>query len=400
MAEPHDTFTGIVDELSTTFARVAEQVVFGDSRVDDDLLRGEALRYATRLFAAGLVAEVELHDPAYPVLASFLTPWLNWGYTNPDGTYHWACIHGDHTYRLWGNRGSAKLFDIESWYGDLSDMTTCGAGEGRRHIIGGKSDLDIGADGEFEVILSRDEHPGNWIPLREGIGHLYIRQWYYDFDTEQPGQIYIERIGATYPPPPPTAEYHAQRFRLLNDFVQTNPAMMQKGVNLHYGRNPGLVEFPTGLIGSEIAFRNQVYARGLFECRPDDAVIMESEPPDAQYWMFVLMSQFWEYFDWRGRQVSLNGHEMVIDSDGTFRAVIAHRDPGVANWLDPYGHTKGLIGGRYNWTETVPTPTLKTVPFDELMKHLPPDTRTITPAERQNHLRRRLINGRRLNLDW
>jgi hypothetical protein len=72
----------------------------------------------------------------------------------------------------------------------------------------------------------------------------------------------------------------------------------------------------------------------------------------------------------------------------------------VANWLDPYGHTKGLIGGRYNWTETVPTPTLKTVPFDDLMQHLPPDTRTVSPTERQEQLRRRLINGRRLNLDW
>ena len=75
---------------------------------------------------------------------------------------------------------------------------------GRRDIHRGKTELVIGDDGEFEVILSREKQDGNWVPLPSGFCHVYVRQWFYDWENEEPGSIFIERIGATYPPPPQT----------------------------------------------------------------------------------------------------------------------------------------------------------------------------------------------------
>jgi hypothetical protein len=393
----------VLDDLSAAFAEVGRHVVLDDARVDTDLVRGEALRYFTRLFAAGLTAEVEFHDPAYPNLTSFLTPWLNWGYPNPDGRYHWTMLSGEYTYRVWGNRGTHRLLDIEVWEGDLANMNLCSVVGGFRHIAGGKSDLHIEEDGSFEVTLSRDEQPGNWLPLPEGKGHIYIREWFYDLENEQAGKYYIERVGATYPPPAPGVHDHVDGYRRLIAFLRSQPDFLRRGVDQHYASEPGTVAFPASLLtmdsGREVAFRNQVYARGVYECQPDEAVIMEVEPPQAQYWLFVLMSNFWEHFDWRGRQISINGHEAVIDSDGKFRAVIAHADPGVPNWLDTYGHPRGLIGGRYNWTETVPEPTLTTVKLADLFDHLPADTKRTSHEERQAVLRSRLINGRRIGID-
>ena len=345
-------FSERLTELADIFAESANHVVYGDPRIDTDLLRGEALRYFTRLFASGLVAEVEFCDPAYPNLTSFLTPWLNWGYPNPDGRYHWTMLSGEYEYRIWGNRGSHRLLDIEVWEGDLSNMNGCSVVGGYRHIFGGKSDFHVESDGSFEVTLSRDERPGNWVPLPPGIGHLYIREWFYDLEQEEPGKYFIERIGATYPPPPTSADSLLDSFERLVSFLRTIPDNMRRGADQHYLSAPGTVGFPGSLLqmdsGREISFRNQFYARGIFECATDEAVIMEVEPPQAQYWIFVLMSHFWEHFDWRGRQISINGHEAVIDTDGVFRAVIAHHDPGVINWLDTGGHARGLIGGRYN----------------------------------------------------
>jgi hypothetical protein len=71
----------------------------------------------------------------------------------------------------------------------------------------------------------------------------------------------------------------------------------------------------------------------------------------------------------------------------------------VPNWLDTYGHVQGLVGGRYNWTETVPEPTLKRVKLAELFDHLPADTVRITHEDRQAVLRSRLINARRIGID-
>lgn len=410
MADAIVDFEEVLDALTKAFGEMGRHVVFGDTRFDgepfsreDDLLRGEALRYFTRLFAAGLTAEVEFHNPSHPNFTSFLTPWLNWGYPNPDGRYHWTMLSGEHTYRVWGNRGTHHLLDIEVWEGDLSNMNLCSPIGGYRHIHGGKTDLEIAEDGSFEIILSRDEHPGNWVPLPEGKGHIYIREWFYDLATEQPGAYFIECVGATYPPPAPVAADYEDAYRRLIDFLRSQPDFLQRGIDMHYDAPVGTVAFPANLLtmdsGREVAFRNQVYARGTFECEPDEAIIMEVEPPQAQYWIFVLMSNFWEHYDRRGRQISINGSEAVLDSDGKFRAVISHLDPGVPNWLDTYGHVQGLVGGRYNWTETVPEPTLRKVKLAELFDHLPADTARITHEERQAVLRSRLVNARRIGID-
>jgi hypothetical protein len=71
-----------------------------------------------------------------------------------------------------------------------------------------------------------------------------------------------------------------------------------------------------------------------------------------------------------------------VDVDGKVRVVVAHRDPGVANWLDTAGHSQGPIILRCVRTETAPVPTTKVVPFDRLIEELPSDTRRISPNER------------------
>ena len=219
-----------------------------------------------------------------------------------------------------------------------------------------------------------------------------------------PGAFDIERMGATYPPPPPTVEDYYERFGLFIDFARSVHAPLRHGIEEHYRAPADTVPFPEGLIGAEgggeIAFRNQCYGRGRYECALDEAVILEVRPPRAEYWMVGLVSLFWESYDWRGRQISINGHQAVVDDDGSFRAVISHADPGVPNWLDASGRVTGLIGGRYNWTETVPVPTLRTVPLNDVRKVLPAETPVVTPEQRSDTLRRRLLSIRRRMVDW
>jgi len=78
------------------------------------------------------------------------------------------------------------------------------------------------------------------------------------------------------------------------------------------------------------------------------------------------------------------------------RVVVAHQDPGVANWLDTAGHTEGPIILRCVRTETAPVPVTRLVLFDRLADELPPDTRRVAPAERAAALdvRRRAVSRR------
>jgi hypothetical protein len=400
MKTPED----LAERLRAAIERATAQVVLQTPRATGPLLQAEGLRYLWRTIAAGLVSQIEGHDPAYPHFFKILSPWLNWGYPNPDGTYSFASLHGDHRYRLYGQRGTARLFDVEVWEGDIADLRNARAFGGRRDIAGGKTDIEIAGDGTFEILLSRDEQPGNWIPLPDGFAHLYVRQWYYDYEDEVPGRFFIERIGASYPRPPMTTAELTDAFERLIQFVETVHEPLAMGVDQHFAGDPATVPFPPALLtsegGGEIAFRNQFYGRGHFDCAADEAVVLEVDPPPAEYWMFGLLSPFWESYDWLGRQISINGHQAVIDDDGRFRAVIAHRDPGVPNWLDACGHTSGLVGGRYNWTDSVPIPTLTTVPFDKVREVLPASTPTITPEERSEVLRRRFLSQHRRGVAW
>jgi hypothetical protein len=106
---------------------------------------------------------------------------------------------------------------------------------------------------------------------------------------------------------------------------------------------------------------------GSFQLGPDEALVVEVGPPRGLYWSYSLGNPWWETIDYGRHQSSLNGHQAVVDEDGLLRVVIAHRDPGVANWLDTGGHRFGTIFWRYLLPETDPTiATCEVVPVDSL----------------------------------
>ncbi len=89
-----------------------------------------------------------------------------------------------------------------------------------------------------------------------------------------------------------------------------------------------------------------------------------------------------------GRIGSLNGHQMAVDSDGIIRIVLAHRDPGIPNWVDTSGHREGFMTTRWAYSETPaaedwPGVSAKKVSFGKIRHHLPEDTAVVTPDERR-----------------
>jgi hypothetical protein len=130
---------------------------------------------------------------------------------------------------------------------------------------------------------------------------------------------------------------------------------------------------------------------GSFELGPDEALMVEVTPPEGLYWSYSLGNPWWETVDYALHQSSLNGHQAVLDDDGLLRVVIAHEDPGVANWLDTAGHSAGPVILRCVRTETAPVPTTRVVPFAGVAAELPAGTRRVTPEER-----RAVIDARRV----
>jgi hypothetical protein len=130
---------------------------------------------------------------------------------------------------------------------------------------------------------------------------------------------------------------------------------------------------------------------GSFELGPDEALLVEVTPPEGLYWSFSIGNPWWETIDYANHQSSLNGHQAVVDDDGLVRAVIAHDDPGIANWLDTAGHSAGPVILRCVRTETAPLPTTRVLPFSQLDGALPEATRRVTAEDRATVMQARRI---------
>jgi len=100
---------------------------------------------------------------------------------------------------------------------------------------------------------------------------------------------------------------------------------------------------------------------------PDQALVMSGRFPPCRYAGLVLWSRSRESLEYRHRQVSLNRAQTRQEPDGSWRMVVAHRDPGVANGLDAGGRTHGTLYWRFLLPEgPVETPRTELVALDAL----------------------------------
>jgi hypothetical protein len=327
-------------------------------------------------------------------------PFLNSVYLlqpNPDDTYQLAPVRGDGVYRVVGNRGTVRLLTFSTG----ANMMGMAEAPGRNFGYYDADELALGPDGELDVIFSAERpagHTGNWLHLHPDAEFIMVRNRCYDWGTEREASLAIERVGAPLLKPRlSTAEIDRRMREVLAGFTQRlsrkwldyQNAVLQRGMV----NRVELADFGG-------AVPAQAYWQGIFRLAPDEALILETElPARHSYWNVQLNDELWNAVEFIYRQSSLNGHQAALDSDGRFRAVISLEDPGVPNWLDPVGTLQGMIIGRWYQADRLPIPTLKTVPFAELRRHLPPDTPVVTAAQRAQQLRTRRI-GAQLRRRW
>src|SRR5207249_1649016 len=67
-------------------------------------------------------------------------------------------------------------------------------------------DLIVGDQGSFEVFLSPQRRPGNWLENPNDGTKLFVRQVYSDWSNEPPGEVHIDRVGSEGSLRPPLTE--------------------------------------------------------------------------------------------------------------------------------------------------------------------------------------------------
>lgn len=332
------------------------------------------MRHLLVLLTAGIDEVLRFDpDPVLRVQPTSTDDVVTWGMECPDCIYTRALMRGGESYRLLGNRGTARYVGLQTMNGIAATANSL------------VDELEVDADGNFEVVLSADERPGNWMRIEGDNPTLTVRHFFYDWDTEVASSLRIERLGDAVATDRLRVDASAALSRqvvALGDFVEENlKFFMQFGAAAPV--NGFLPPIDRSDMGAAAENRPVI---GRWELGDGEALIVEVEPPEGIYWSYSIGNPWWETIHYGRHQSSLNAHQAAVDSDGLVRVVLSAQDPGVANWLDTAGHSNGPIILRCVRTKTAPTPTVRVVPFEDVVAALPSGTARATPQQRANIL--------------
>ena len=345
-------------------------------------------------YATNWVFKAAASDAQHPRLVRNFMPAHTWhghdvpgartGGDNPDNCYRLAGIAHGTRYRVTGRlpdrRPANVSFTLTGNYGTSVTIQTI-------------EDHQLAIDGNGEFAITIDDQPAdgrpNHLSTAPHVKFLFVRDSLMDW-AETPLELEIERLGPAKRDPIGLDEMAARAaFRMVEDVP-----LYFWFQNVWSGRNPNTLEPPATNRGGG-GLVTQGLAHGTFRLGPEDVAIVEYAPADAGYAAIQLTEWLYRSLDYHRIQSSLTAAQSIADGDGRVRAVIAHRDPGVANWLDTGGHTD--VFAILRWQRIPPeryerglSARLTLSSHDRLKADLPADTTWYGTDERRGQLAARL----------
>lgn len=380
-AKQHETSAGTVQESEKALAELREALAEIDSgfaapawRITTPSGLADARRSLLHSLQHALEVFVE-GDSARPNFKYFETPEKKLLGDNPDAIYFHALVDAEHSYRIRGNIAGATYtsFTVELGTGDGGNSTGVGA-------TLNDTEFEIAPDGSYEIIVSAEKQSKNWLRLPEAAGSLSTRHYYerevsIAADRLHHIPLMIEPLEELPPPPRGTDASLAAALRRVTRFLQTSiqPFGTMEKLPHYVSRLPN--QLPPPRIDADdnastgFAAVDNVYSMAPFLVKPGEALVIRGRFPRCRFANVVLWNRHLQTLDYAHRTTSLNRKQTKLESDGSFKMVIAGSDPGVPNWLDTEGRTFGLIFWRFQLIEEDIEP-LKTqlVPIGEVAK--------------------------------
>jgi hypothetical protein len=363
-------------------------VVAKSARRRDDAEIAEGYDYWAQVLTFGLRREFHYGDPRHPMFHRIGLD-TKIGFDNPDNVYEIAKIDPTRAYLVHGSRGTAHFLEFSTSVGfpgvvvpprTVSKLDT--------------TEIDIAPDDTIEIVVGGPSRARNWLGVDAEVTSVLVRQVFGEWRPDDtPGDFRIVPLDGSDGEPDPVLDPAdvARRLARTAEFVETQTRYWIEYVEALIGRiQPNTFE-PPGLQGRELAQLNAArafFSWGLFEIAPDEALVVETDAPSPEAYLGFHLVNYWlQSLDFVGRLTSCNARQAHIDADNRIRYVLAHRDPGVPNWMDVGGHPWGGMLFRAALTSEPAQPTTTLVPLDAVREAMPAETPVVDEAARQDQLR-------------
>jgi hypothetical protein len=334
-----------LDELEIAFASPEWKL-----RTPQDY--AEARRVMLHALMHGLQSWLEA-DPARPFFTAFINQHKKLLGDNPDARYYTAVIDDQHSYRIRGNLADATYTSFTIELGSGTD------GDGIGSTL---NDTQFTADenGDYEIIVSANKTAGNWLPMSKGASSLTTRHYYEREQCINNDRLHhipldIQNLEKVAPRRTPNDADIAAGIRRVSTFVKGNVITMSNDKSPAWvSRVPNRFTPPKKDDSHEAityAARDNVYSMAPFVLGPDQALLIRGRFPQCRFSNVVLFNRFLQTLDYEERSISLNRKQTVLNAEGNFEMILAHRDPGRPNWLDTEGRPYGMMFWRFQLPE-------------------------------------------------
>ncbi len=282
----------------------------------------------------------------FPYFVQSTGPYTKMGLDNPDTLYLHAYLRDDAEYIVTGQRGTTADLSFQLLNGDYSPAEVPDS----LTAFDDRS-LQIGADGSFEVRFGppKPAAPANYVTLAPGSVMLAVREVYSDWANERRGTLRIQRadkIGAA--PQPADEALLAKRYGVAGKILLSRIRTFLAFPEWFYLKEPvNTITAPRRTPGG---LATQFSSAGHFDLSPDQAMIVTvpaASKDVAPYQGIQLGSGWYISLDYINHQTSLTADQARADADGMLRFVITEHDPGLANWLELTGRTRGYVQLRW-----------------------------------------------------
>jgi hypothetical protein len=343
-------------------------VVPGPVMSDDDVAEG--FRNLSHILQSALYSHQEF-DPDRPVFNRIVSPTRSFTGDNSDAVYFETPVAPGREYVVRGNFAGAVY---------TSFTMEAGAAEGgyATHTSGvlRDDDIDVDADGNYEIRLGGEPAERNWLAIPEDGGRITTRH-YFEFPWSASASqtlhvpISIEAVQSI----PAPERWNDERVsaalqRVINHVSQKTVASIAPSEDTpipFVSRVPN--DFPKPIVPGNMAFAafDAAYSMAPYLIGDDEALVIKGRWPECRFGNVCLWNRWSQMYDYVNRQVSRNRANTTLDADGGFTMVLAHSDPGHPNWIDTEGRPLGTVFWRFFLPEgDIETPVATVVKFADL----------------------------------
>jgi hypothetical protein len=310
-------------------------------------------------------------DAAHPRFERIVTPTRKFTGDNADAIYYDAPVSPDRRYVVRGRMDGAVYvsFTVEC---DTAD----GSMASRTAGVLNDTAFDVDADGRFEIHLGGPPRDRNWLALEPGASRITTRHYYENLtcaaaDPARRPALAIETLEPEAAPPAPDDASVAAGIRRVARFVRSRtleqPPMAEAEQPPFVSRVPNQFPKPVSPGDFGLAAFDAAYSMAPFVIGPDQALVIRARWPTCRCANVSLWNRHLQTLDFAHRPVSRNRAQTTLEEDGSFRIVLAHRDPGHPNWIDTEGRPFGIVFWRFMLPEgEIETPRAEAVPWQEV----------------------------------